>query len=70
MRIQKIVFIFATSKTRNDITKNIMKFNIHHISALTNILRSPESCGKLFLQEQEWDIMYLKQWEYYKDMLR
>ncbi len=47
-----------------------MKFNIHHISALANILRSPESCDRLFLQEQTWDIMYLKQWEYYKDMLR
>lgn len=46
-----------------------MKFNIHHISAIVSILRSPESC-RLFLSEQKGDFMYIKKREYYKDTLR
>ncbi|AXG68326.1 hypothetical protein KORDIASMS9_00525 [Kordia sp. SMS9] len=65
---QKIVFIFATSKTKNDNIKNIMKYTIHHISALANILRSLENCS-LFVWEQKGDFMYRKKWEYDKDTL-
>jgi len=45
-----------------------MKFNIHHIPAFTNMLRSWESCV-LFLAAQRGDIEYRKKWEYYKDTL-
>jgi len=46
-----------------------MNFNIHHISALASILRSPESC-RLFLLEQKGDFIYIKKREYYKDTLQ
>lgn len=49
--------------------KDIMKFNIHHIFTVAICLRSPKSCEQ-FLQDLKGDVMYVKKWEYDKDMLR
>lgn len=69
MHNQKIVFIFATSKTNKTKQKNIMNYSIHHTVAFTNILRSTENYS-LSLEAQLGDFMYRKKWEYHKDIIQ